>query len=331
MAAFHITQTNPKVMLAGGLTQLLTAGLDAGGGDIEVRFDSQPALVVGASSRVTLVRVPDVQGECAITISQGGKTSAPFPIYTGEILATELNPVSNPATDRHGNIFVAFSGSRGATVPFSVYRILAGSGQKEPFLADIVNATGIVVAPDDTIYISSRHTGTVYKSDLHKNVEKVAENLGIATGMALDPGGNLYVGDRSGLIHKIHPGGKDEVVCEIEPSVSAFHLALRKDGKLFVTGPTLATQDNIYEIGSDRQPKIFFHGFGRPQGIAFDGKRLLVTGSYQGRRGVFAVSDDKKVEQLVASPILVGLAIAPNGDLILADSISLYRVPAGKW
>jgi len=332
MAAPEIKQTQPKVVLAGGLMELVAARLDVAAGDIEVKFNSQAALVVGASSRMALIRVPDVQGECTLTLSQRRKSSAPFRIYVGETLVADLNPVSNPAVDSHGNIFVAFSGARGAAVPFSVYRIPAGSGQKEPFLADIVNATGILAAPDGTIYISSRHTGTVYKSDAQKNVEKVAENLGIATGLAMDQSGNLYVGDRGGFIHKIDPAGKDEVLCEIEPSVSAFHLALRQDGRLFVTGPTLATQDNIYEIGPDRQPKIFFHGFGRPQGIAFDSaNRLLVTGSYQGRRGVFAVSDDKKVEQFVASPMLVGLVIAPKGDLILADSTSLYRIPAGRW
>ena len=38
-----------------------------------------------------------------------------------------------------------------------------------------------------------------------------------------------------------------------------------------------------------------------------------------------------RVQQLVASPMLVGVLISPDGGLILADSDSLYRVPAGSW
>jgi hypothetical protein len=328
----RIRGIEPKVALPGGLVRIAVEGIDASGGDVAVSFDSRRAALLGVSSKSMLARVPAVAGKCSVTAEQRGASSSSITVYIGSQIAAELNPVANPATDKAGNIYVTFSGPRGASVPFSVYRISAQSDAKEPFLADILNATGIVVGPDDTIYISSRHTGTVYKSDMSRKIEKFAENLGIATGVALDAAGNLYVGDRGGPIHKLDPTGRDEVLCEIEPSVSAFHLAMRQDGVLFVTGPTLATQDGIYEIGKDRKPKVFFRGIGRPQGIAFDSSgRLLVAGSYKGERGIFAIGPERKVEKILSSTMLVGLAITPGNDLILADSNSLYRIPAGYW
>ncbi len=322
----------PTVALPGGLVRISVEGVDASAGDVVVSFNSRPAALIGISSKSILARVPTVEGKCVVTVSQGGRSSSPISVYVGDQIATEVNPVANPAADRAGNIYVTFSGPRGESVPFSVYRINAQLGDKEAFLADIVNASGIVISSDDSIYISSRHTGTIYKSDMERNIRKFAENLGIATGLALDAAGNLYVGDRGGPIHKLDPTGRDEIICEIEPSVSAFHLTLRQDGALFVTGPTLATQDNIYEIGKDRQPRVFFHGIGRPQGMMFDASgRLLVAGSYKGERGVFAVRPQGKVEKVLSSAMLVGLTITPGGDLILADSNSLYRAPAGSW
>ncbi|MBI2821772.1 MAG: gluconolaconase [Acidobacteria bacterium] len=327
METFEIRAVEPRVVLPGGVVRIAVERFDPTG-EVAVTIGSSPAQVIGASSSLILARVPAVEGECAVSLN--GRQEHSCTMYVGVPIVTGVNPVGNPAADKAGNIYVTFSGPRGSAVPFSVYRVLAGSGAKEPFLADIVNATGIAIGPDDMIYISSRHTGTVYKCDMQKNMEKFADNLGIATGLALDREGNLYVGDRSGTIHKLDPSGNDEVLCEIEPSVSAFHLAVRSDGTLLVSGPTLATQDNIYQVGPDRVPTVFFHGIGRPQGMALDlSGRLLVTGSYRGRRGVFAIEADSRVQQVAASPMLVGVLLRPGGELVLADSEALYQVPPG--
>ena len=331
MKEFRIQGIEPKVVLPGGLVRIAVSRFDAAG-DVRIFFNSEPAQFVGASSDFILARVPEVQGRCTVTIGESGYAGSAAFAFAPVAIAGELNPVGNPAVDRQGNIFVAFSGPRGEAVPFSVYRIAAGSFAKEPYLADIVNATGIAVGTDGTLYISSRHTGAIYRCDNRKNLDKFAENLGIATGLALDSAGNLYVGDRGGVVYRLDRAGKAESVCEIEPSVSAFHLTMRQDDVLFVSGPTLATQDNIYEVGADRKPKVFFRGIGRPQGMAFDSAgRLLVAGSYRGRRGVFAIGPGSRLQQLVSSPMLVGVLVTAQKDLVLADSDTLYHVPAGQW
>jgi hypothetical protein len=49
----------------------------------------------------------------------------------------------------------------------------------------------------------------------------------------------LYVGDRTGTIFRVNEIGEEKAWAQIEPSVSAYHLAFGPDGSLFVTGQRL--------------------------------------------------------------------------------------------
>jgi len=111
--------------------------------------------------------------------------------------------------------------------------------------------------------------------------------MGVATGMAFDKEGNLYVGDRSGTIFKISPTRQIYVFATIEPSIAAYHLAFGPDDSLYVTGPTTSSFDCIYSVAPTGEVETFYRGLGRPQGIAFDAEgRLYVAASLGGRRGV---------------------------------------------
>ena len=65
--------------------------------------------------------------------------------------------------------------------------------------------------------------------------------MGVATGAVFDRDGNLFVGDRSGTIFKIDPERKIFVHATLEPSISAYHLAVDAEGTVYVTGPTLCS------------------------------------------------------------------------------------------
>ncbi len=123
-------------------------------------------------------------------------------------------------------------------------------------------------------------------------VSTYAEGLGVATGIAFDDDGNLFVGDRSGTIFKIAPGSPTEgqkmfVYATLEPSVAAYHLAFNDLGTLFVTGPTTSSFDCVHAIDRDGTASVYFKGLGRPQGSAFDAEgNLYVAASLAGERGI---------------------------------------------
>ena len=70
-------------------------------------------------------------------------------------------------------------------------------------------------------------------------VEKFADGLGVAFGLAFVSTGDLLVGDRSGSIHRVGEGGRSSVLATIPPSMAAFHLAVAPDDTLIVSAPTL--------------------------------------------------------------------------------------------
>jgi len=292
---------------------------------LQVQVGGIAAEIIAASTTVLTVRIPAKGGD-GLIVHNGNHGSAQLKV--GCVMASELHSVGNPVVDSMGNIYVTYSGVRGEKVPFSVF-VVDVDGTKHPFLAEVVNATGLAIGPDDCLYISSRYNGTVYRSTFDKQVEKYADGLGLATGLAFDSQGNLLVGDRSGKIYIVSPNQKKSVLCELEPSVSAYHLAFNPDDDtVFVTGPTLATQDCIYAISrSSGKVRVFFKGLGRPQGIGFDANgNLQVAASWRGIKGLYTFESGSP-ELVVAGPMLVGFAYgATESFLYLVDSTNLYRI-----
>lgn len=319
----RISATRPFKALPGGVVKFEISDLAEIDGII-VEVGGEQADILAASNRFVTISVPPGDGDQVILRTQTGECSATLQV--GKIIASELHPVANPVVDESGNVFVTYSGTRGEKVPFGVFRVTP-EGVKEPFLGDITNPTGLAIGPDHLLYISSRHNGTVYRSSVDKQIEKFVDGLGLASGMDFDSEGNLFVGDRSGIIYKVSPNREVSMFCELEPSVSAYHLAIGRHDELYVTGPTLATQDSIYRVSREGDVEVFFKGFGRPQGLAFDPDgNLQVTGSYKGIKGVYTFQQGNP-ELTISSPMLVGLAYwYPQRTLYLVDGQNLYRL-----
>lgn len=325
IVAMKLKAVRPARALPGGVVELDLEGFVTPR-EVRVEVGAAAADLISVSPGRLLVRVPEGAGDGVRVTS--GSTRASASLRVGVEYAAELHPVGNPTVDSFGNVYVTFSGSRGETVPFGVF-VVGPDGVKQPFLAEIVNPTGLAVGPDQCLYITSRHTGNVYRSTPDKQVERYAEGLGLATGLVFDSKGNLFVGDRGGTIYRITPERQIAVLCELEPSVSAYHLAVNGSDDLLVTGPTLATQDSIYRVTQDGKVETYFRGLGRPQGLAFNAQgELQVVASYRGRKGVYTFREGRP-ELTVAGPMLVGLAYDPSFSyLYLVDSVRLYRIPA---
>jgi sugar lactone lactonase YvrE len=182
------------------------------------------------------------------------------------------------------------------------------------------------------LYVSSRFEGAVYRVTEAGAVEPFATDLGVACGLAFDPEGNLYVGDRSGSIFKVGPDGSATIFASLPASIAAFHLAYGTDQSLYVTGPTLAPRDALYRVGPTGEVDVVWTGFGRPQGLAFDASgSLYVVEALAGSSGLYRLRrrPDGRVgepELVVASASLIGVAIDPGGGLVVASADTVYRL-----
>ena len=132
------------------------------------------------------------------------------------------------------------------------------------------------------------------------SAETYAEGLGIATGIAFDAAGDLYVGDRSGTIFKIRTANGAQaqetfVFATLEPSISAYHLAFDSKGTLYVTD-----DDGFEPVDSRYRPEWQCDGVlsrtGRAQGMALMPRTMFTwlrrwrenghCSDYAGGRGV---------------------------------------------
>ena len=323
----QIDSIEPAAGLPGGEVRILGTGLNpAGLRRPRVTFGDVDGAVVVSTHKFVIARVPDgaQSGPLTLTINDQASNSQEFRV--GSMIAENLHPVTNPAIDAEGNLYVTFSGSRGQKVPVAIFKIDTNYNVK-PYLADMMNATAIAFDREGQMYVSSRHDGTVYRVARNGTMAAYAEGMGIATGIAFDHEQNLYVGDRSGTIFKINRERDIFVFATLEPSVSAYHLAFHPGGDLYVTGPTTSSVDAVYRISPNGDVSLFYKGLGRPQGIAFDvDGNAYVAASYSGRRGIVRLSNEGKASMAIAGQTLVGLCFAPGRSVILASTNAVHRL-----
>jgi Glucose/sorbosone dehydrogenases len=291
-----------------------------------VTIGGLPARVTAASSSELTAIVPSglEGGHTAIRIDEfAGETAY---VEVGAPLATGLHQVDSPAVDGEGNVYVTFSGSRGQQGPVAIF-IVRPDGSRQPFVADLANPTSLAFGPDRALYVSSRFDGSVHRVDAAGRVTMVASDLGVACGIAFSADGTLFVGDRSGSILRVQDG-RATMFASIPASVAAFHLAFGPDGWLYVTAPTLAARDSVYRISPDGDVQVFYDGFGRPQGLAFDAHGdLYVVDAIAGASGLYRLPLDRpsEAEEVMSGGALIGLAFHPDGGFVLASSDTVYR------
>ena len=295
-----------------------------------VWFEDERAPIVALSPKRVLVIVPELlpSGSVEVKLESAKIRSEPVNVMVGRRLAEDLHPVSSPAFDPDdGSLFVTRSGSRGEHLPVTLFRIDI-NGDVAEFSGDIVNPTAIAFDSSGQMFVSSRMDGAVYRVTPFKEAVPFARNLGVATGIAFDRDDTMYVGDRTGRIYKVNGIGEETTWAQLEPSVSAYHLAIGPDEALYVTGPTVASFDSVMRVDSDGDVSVFFKGLGRPQGLTFDDDgNLLVAASLRGRRGIVRISNDgKDADMYVAGMNLVGLAFSPTGDLAITSTDSIYSL-----
>src|SRR5438876_11737372 len=206
MSSARVTSIQPLSAIEGGRITIEGAGFPVDQPLLpEVRIGDARARLVFASSTTLIAIVPagleggratvrvagvppfdEAQG--ALSQSRGGETAfidvaAPF--------ATGLHQVDNPVFDRDGNLYVTYSGARGQQVPVSILRVRP-NGTRETFSSGIVNPTSMAIDPHGRLYVSSRCEGTLYRVADDGSPQAVANDLGMACGLAFTADGTLF-------------------------------------------------------------------------------------------------------------------------------------------
>lgn len=292
-------------------------------------------LLMSRAERITF-RVPAeaATGELIVSNETAGSSKA-VPLRVARELTDGLHPITSPVVSASGMIYSTISGKRGKQTPVSVVRV-SPDGRGTPFVTDIMNASGLAISPAGELFVTSRAEGTVYQIDPAGQSTTYAEGLGIATGVAFDANGDLFVGDRSGTIFRISREQQIFVHATMEPSISAYHLAVTAQNELLVTAPTHSSYEGVWRIDALGEKHLFYQGLGRPQGLAIDAEGdVYVAASLHGQRGIVRIPGKpnargvREAELVLSGLNLVGLAFSPLGTTILASNQALFEVDLG--
>lgn len=320
----------PAAALPLGEVELTGANLGPNGaGPPEVLVDGVSARILMSRPTRLAFSVPEEAAAGLVKVCNAGGASEVVPLRLARQLTDGLHAVTSPAISKSGMIYTTISGPRGKETPVSVVRI-SPDGRGTPFVTGLLNATGLAFAPTGDLMVTSRAEGNVYRVDSAGEFNVYIEGMGVATGIAFDAQGNMFVGDRSGTIFKINREKQIFVHATLEPSVSAYHLAMNADGTLFVTGPTLGSNEPVWAIDAKGETKTWFRGLGRPQGLALsnDGA-VYVAASLGGRRGIVRIAVDGKATLELAGSNLVGIAFSPLGTAVLTTHDAVFEVDLG--
>jgi sugar lactone lactonase YvrE len=299
-------------------------------------FGPPAVLVDGHSAHVLMsrptrlaLRVPEEATTGLVEVRSPSGSSNAAPLRVARQLSEGLHPVTSPAVSRSGMIYATICGQRGMQTPVSIVRI-SPDARGTPFVTGILNATGLAFNPDGDLFVTSRAEGNVYRIDASGESTIYAEGMGVATGAAFDSDGNLFVGDRSGTIFKIDVQRRIFVYATLDASPAAYHLAVNGQGVLFVTTPSLNSNDAIWVVDTHGQSAVWYRGLGRPQGLALakDGS-VYVTACLHGRRGLVRIAPNGQASLVLAGPNLVGVAFSPLGTTVLTTNEAVYDVDLG--
>jgi sugar lactone lactonase YvrE len=326
-----MTSVRPLWAIEGGRVTLEGEGFPVDPVVPQVRLGTHAARLAAASPTSLTVVIPGglEGGSTAIRVEElPGETAF---VEVGVPLVTGVHHVDSPAYDRHGNLYVTFSGSRGQQAPVAIF-VVRPDGTREPFVSGVPNPTSLAFDRDGHLYVSSRFDGSVYRVEADGRATLYASDLGVACGLAFGPDGDLYVGDRSGSVLRVESDGKARVFTSLPPSIAAFHLAFGPDDHLYVAAPTLGTHDPVYRISPSGDALPWSAGFGRPQGLAFDASgHLFVVDALAGSSGLYRIRGDAPhaPELMLSGGALIGLAFDPHGGIALATSETVYRLAVG--
>lgn len=332
--AGRITAVRPGFAIPEGEISIECEGFQPSpDGEHGASVNGVPCRLTAVSTKriLAVVTASSSPGQANVHLESGTDASESAQIIIGKKIADGMHIVANPAVDPSDDaIIVTRSGSRGERLPNTIYRIET-DGYIDELPDPILNPTGIAFGPDGNMYVTNRAEGEVYVVSPSGINPVYATGLGIATGIAFDREGIMFVGDRSGTIFRVPEFGMVEEFATLEPSVAAYHLAFGPDGGLYVSAPGLSSHDAIHRIDKNGRVETFAVGFGRPQGLAFDTEgNLYAAACYGGHHGIVRITPEGLgISQFVAGPSIVGLCFTRDGRMIAATNESVYSIDAG--
>jgi len=197
--------------------------------------------------------VPDQATTGMVTVSNSAGSGNAAPLRVARQLFRWSAPRHQPGCQPLGHDLRTISGQRGKQTPVSIVRV-SPDGRGTPFVTGILNATGLAFSPDGDLFVTVARRGHVYRIDDAGEPTVYAEGMGRSHRRGLRPRRQpLSSATAAAPFSRSIPSARSSVYATLEPSIAAYHLALDAAGTLYVTGPTLSSNDAIWAIDHARR------------------------------------------------------------------------------
>jgi streptogramin lyase len=304
------SHTIRRIAASGAVTTVAGAAGNAGfvnsGNPLQARFDAPQDVAVDSSGRVW---VADTNNKAVRAIAANGTVST---------LSTTGEP-RGIAIDGNGDALVAIFDVNGSIVR------LSPSGQRTPVSTRTGAYYDVVATADGTVYAVDYYSAVVVRVETNGSVTTVAgtrdksghvDGTGAAarfyqlTGLAVDSDGTLLLVERLNCdVRRLTVAGE---VTTVAGSAPAFGV---------VDGPASAARFNgIGDLDVDADGVVYVASGGTIRRIARDGSTTTLAGSATERAHRDGIGSDARFNGGA------GLAMAPNGDLIVVDGQTIRRV-----
>jgi len=327
MGKISLKKVEPFIGLPGGIVKIFGKGFQPWQIQNEnINFCESSPWIEGVSDGIVITSIPYKIYSGDVYIEINGNKSNKLSFVIPEIVATGVHLVDSPVIDEKGNIYATYSGSRGENTPVSIYKITP-YGEKIVYLQGLTNATSLAIDKKGILFIASRFNGKIYKSKEEQEYELYSQGLGVAFGLALDSGNNLYAGDRGGSIFKISEDGRAEYFVSIPQSYISFHLGFDSKDHLYISNPIHMGENFIYKIDQSGKIDVFFSGYSMFHGFCFDKEdNMYVSEAKRNESRILKISQKGECSVIASGANFIGATFDNKGDLIICSSNSIYRI-----
>ncbi len=157
--------------------------------------------------------------------------------------------------------------------------------------------------------------------------EIFSQGLGSVFGLAINSLGEIFVGDQTGSLFKVDSTGRASFYASIPETFKGYHFIISPDDKLYISIPSSVGKNYIYKLNDDRVIEPFLETMNILGGIAFDksGNFFWVENSRE-EGIVYMINNEGEKRKIVTGSFILGLTFDNEGDLIITDLHSLYRI-----